>query len=196
MCIIPQDPVLFSGSVRLNVDPFSDFTDEECWSALHKVRLSVLVKSLPGELHAHVQEGGSNYSVGERQLMCMARALLLQPRVLILDEATASVDHDTDEFIQQTVREAFKGATLISIAHRLNTVMDCDRIMVMSDGKVAEFDSPKTLLLDPGSMFSALVRSTGKANSQHLRAAVEQQGWGGGLAEPKADNAAVVLQIR
>lgn len=173
MCIIPQDPVLFSGSVRYNVDPFEEYTDEQVWEALRKVRMHALVSGLPGELHATVEEEGSNFSVGERQLMCMARALLLQPRVLILDEATASVDHDTDEFIQKTVRDAFKGATLISIAHRLNTVMDCDRILVMRDGLVGEFDSPSSLLRDETSLFSELVRSTGKANSQHLHTAAE-----------------------
>ncbi|XP_065055747.1 multidrug resistance-associated protein 1-like [Rhopilema esculentum] len=150
LTIIPQDPVLFSGSLRFNLDPFDEHEDDAVWNALEISHLKEFVASLSGQLQENVSEGGSNFSIGQRQLMCLARALLRKTKVLVLDEATAAVDMETDEFIQQTIREEFKNCTVFTIAHRLNTVMDYDRIMVLDRGTVVEFDSPQKLLQNRG----------------------------------------------
>jgi len=120
------------------------------------------------KLNSEVGEGGSNLSVGERQLICLARALLKNSKILILDEATANVDFETDILIQQTIRKEFEGCTRLTIAHRINTITDSDRILVMDQGKIAEFDNPKNLILDKESIFYSLVQETGKDNSQLL----------------------------
>ncbi|KAL9976502.1 hypothetical protein ACROYT_G013811 [Oculina patagonica] len=160
IAIIPQDPVLFVGTVRYNLDPFKEHSDNELWTALERAHLREMVDSLPAQLMAPVAENGENFSVGERQLICMARALLRNNKILLLDEATASIDTETDAKIQDTIRESFKDCTLLTIAHRLHTVMDSDRILVMDHGKIAEFDTPSTLLTNPNSAFSKLVQAT------------------------------------
>ena len=172
MSIIPQDPVLFSGSIRDCLDPFREWSDDEVVEALRSVRL---LKADRGHeaLSDHVEEGGSNFSVGERQLLCMARALLAKPKFLVLDEATASVDRETDAFIQNMLRTRFQGCTLLTIAHRLNTIMDYDVIIAMESGRVAEMGSPRVLLDNKDGIFSGLVDSTGEESATYLRSMVK-----------------------
>ncbi|XP_038050028.1 multidrug resistance-associated protein 5-like [Patiria miniata] len=155
--IIPQDPVLFIGTVKYNLDPFGQHSDKNIWQALRQSYMAEKIESLEGQLEAPVVEGGDNFSVGERQLLCMARALLRNSKILMLDEATAAIDTETDSLIQTTIREAFSQCTMLTIAHRLNTIMDSDRILVMDDGRVAEFDKPSVLLSKPDSHFSRMV---------------------------------------
>eukprot|EP00730_Choanoeca_flexa_P003771 TRINITY_DN11495_c0_g1_i5.p1 TRINITY_DN11495_c0_g1~~TRINITY_DN11495_c0_g1_i5.p1 ORF type:complete len:925 (+),score=222.82 TRINITY_DN11495_c0_g1_i5:170-2776(+) len=154
--VIPQDPVLFSGSVRRNLDPFERYDDNELWTALQLVQLDKTVKELDGALDAPMSEAGSNFSVGQRQLVCMARAMLKHSKVLIMDEATANVDTETDRLIQTTLREQFQTCTVLTIAHRLHTVLDSDYILVMDKGRLMEF-APPDELLDNDGIFSALV---------------------------------------
>jgi ABC-type multidrug transport system fused ATPase/permease subunit len=169
MSIIPQDPTLFSGSLRECLDPWNLSTDEEILEALIAVKVGNANERGVQALDDCVEEGGQNYSVGERQLLCLARAVLSKPKVLVLDEATASVDADTDVFIQNMIRSRFEGTTLLTIAHRLNTVIDYDVVLVMDDGRVGEYGSPADLLKKEDGLFSALVDSTGKQSSAALR---------------------------
>ncbi|XP_077984677.1 ATP-binding cassette sub-family C member 5-like [Glandiceps talaboti] len=157
LSIIPQDPVLFVGTIRYNLDPFDHYSDDIIWDALEKCYLKDMVTQLDGRLAAPVVENGENFSVGERQLICMARALLRNSKILMLDEATASIDTKTDSLIQQTIRDAFKDCTMLIIAHRLNTVLNCDKILVMDSGKVVEFDKPSVLLANHNSTFSTMM---------------------------------------
>ena len=154
--IIPQDPVMFSASVRFNLDPFNEHSDMDVWDALRSVHMDQHVSSLPGKLEEMVAEGGDNFSVGQRQLICIARALLRRPRILVLDEATASVDNDTDELVQAMVRDKFQGATVLTIAHRLHTIIDYDKIMVLDSGRLAEMDQPSSLLTMERGSFRSL----------------------------------------
>jgi len=165
MSIIPQDPVLFSGSIRRNLDPFNQYDDSGLWNALQEVQLKETVSELPDGLDTKLTEGGSNFSVGQRQLVCLARAILKHDKILIIDEATANVDHSTDALIQETIRTKFKCCTVLTIAHRLNTIMDSDRVMVLDEGKLVEFEEPYLLLQNKDSLFSNMVEHT----SQHLR---------------------------
>ncbi|XP_070815026.1 ATP-binding cassette sub-family C member 12 [Chaetodon trifascialis] len=160
LSIIPQDPVLFIGTVRYNLDPFNNNTDEDIWMALDKTYMKDSISKLEGKLQAPVQENGENFSVGERQLMCMARALLRNSKIILLDEATASIDAETDTLIQSTIKEAFQDCTMLTIAHRINTVMHADRILVMDQGEAAELDSPDVLKQRPDSLFSSLLTAT------------------------------------
>ncbi|XP_078693313.1 ATP-binding cassette sub-family C member 5-like [Branchiostoma floridae x Branchiostoma belcheri] len=166
LSIIPQDPVLFVGTVRYNLDPFMEYSDEQIWSALERTHMSEGISGLQLQLEAPVVENGDNFSVGERQLLCMARALLRHSKILMLDEATAAIDPETDNLIQTTIREAFSDCTMLTIAHRLNTVLTCDRILVMEDGEVVEFDSPSSLLADPNSTFTAMMSASSIAHQQ------------------------------
>ena len=173
--IIPQDPVMYSTTIRENLDPFKKVTDEEMWDALEKCCMKENVMKLENKLSHPVAERGSNFSVGERQLICIARALLRKSKVLLLDEATASIDQATDDKIQQTIRVAFKDVTVLTIAHRLNTIIDSDKVMLMSDGKVLEFDEPKTLLDDENSSFFKLVESMGKGSAEKYKGFVKKE---------------------
>ncbi|XP_052747534.1 ATP-binding cassette sub-family C member 4 [Bicyclus anynana] len=159
--IIPQEPVLFSAKLRYNLDPFNYYSDDEIWRALEQVELKDAVTSLD----YNVSEGGANFSAGQRQLLCLARAVLRSNKILVMDEATANVDPQTDSLIQTTIRRQFASCTVLTIAHRLNTIMDSDRILVMNKGEVAEFDHPHTLLSNPNSLLSFMVRETGEMSS-------------------------------
>ncbi|KAK2951952.1 Multidrug resistance-associated protein [Blattamonas nauphoetae] len=159
IAIIPQDPTLFTGSVRYNLDLAGKRTDDEIYAVIDMVEMRDVIGSLPKRLDSEVSEGGSNFSAGQRQLLCFARAILNRCKIVVLDEATASVDVETDEKIQKTIREQFKEQTVIVIAHRLNTIMDLDRILVMEHGKVAEYDTPDNLKANPDSALNALIGS-------------------------------------
>lgn len=154
LTIIPQDPVLFSGTLRMNLDPFDKFTDQEIWNVLELSHLKDFASGLEEKLNYEVAEGGENLSVGQRQLLCLARALLRKSRILILDEATAAVDLETDDLIQKTIRKEFSHCTVLTIAHRLHTIMDSSRVMVLDAGKIVEFDSPSNLLDQHGHFYS------------------------------------------
>ena len=166
--IIPQDPVLFTGSLRLNLDPFSSYSDDEIWEALRLSNLFGFVSTLPKGLQHTFTEGGDNLSVGQRQLMCLARALLRKTKILVLDEATANVDFETDEFIQDVIRKEFRHCTVLTIAHRLNTIIDYDKILVLQEGKVIEFDSPGSLMRNEGSSFHSMLKDAGLIVSSKL----------------------------
>lgn len=158
LSLVPQDPIVFSGTIRSNVDPFSAVSnDEEIWEALKQAGLAGTVRGMDGGLDANIAETGSNLSSGQRQLLCMARALLRSSRILILDEATSSIDTATDKIIQSTISNAFKDSTVLTIAHRLHTIINSDRVLVLDAGKVAEYDAPSELLSKPDGTFKRLV---------------------------------------
>ncbi|BFZ59390.1 ATP-binding cassette glutathione S-conjugate transporter ycf1 [Saitoella coloradoensis] len=161
LAIIPQDSQAFEGTIRDNLDPAGVHDDAALWEVLEHSHLKDAVAQMPGKLGATVNEGGSNLSSGQRQLMCLARALLTPSKVLVLDEATAAVDVETDQLLQQTIRREFKDRTILTIAHRINTIMDSDKILVLSAGRVAEFDTPANLLENKDSLFYALVEEAG-----------------------------------
>uniref|UniRef100_A0ACD5ZA38 Uncharacterized protein n=1 Tax=Avena sativa TaxID=4498 RepID=A0ACD5ZA38_AVESA len=155
--IIPQEPVLFEGTIRSNIDPLQEYSDVEIWQALDRCQLKEAVTSKPEKLDASVVDNGENWSVGQRQLLCLGRVMLKHSKILFMDEATASVDSQTDAVIQRIIREDFAECTIISIAHRIPTVMDCDRVLVIDAGLAKEFDRPATLIERP-SLFGALVQ--------------------------------------
>ncbi|XP_072330295.1 ATP-binding cassette sub-family C member 5 isoform X1 [Scyliorhinus torazame] len=156
LSIIPQEPVLFTGTVRYNLDPFQQYSEEQVWDALERTHMKECISQLPLKLDSEVVENGENFSVGEKQLLCVARALLRRCKILVLDEATAAMDTETDSLVQETIRESFAECTMLTIAHRLNTVLSCDRIMVLSQGQVMEFDEPSVLLANENSRFCAM----------------------------------------
>ncbi|XP_067842586.1 multidrug resistance-associated protein 4 isoform X2 [Heptranchias perlo] len=168
MSIIPQDPVLFTGTMRKNLDPFDEHTDEALWNALEEVQLKEVVNELPSKMMTELAEAGSNFSVGQRQLVCLARAILRKSKILIIDEATANVDPRTDELIQKTIREKFEQCTVLTIAHRLNTIIDSDRILVLDAGRVAEYEEPYVLLENKNGLFYKMVQHLGKAETAAL----------------------------
>lgn len=184
--IIPQDPVLFCGSVRRNLDPFGEYSDAVLWTCLQSADLHNVVKAMNGGkgLDATITEGGSNLSVGQRQLLCLARALLKQNRILVLDEATANVDQETDELIQKTIKSNFSHCTVLTIAHRLNTIIDMDKVLVLDAGEVVEFDAPHILLSKTGrteggddfgaGLFKEMVNQTGREFSKMLHKVAEE----------------------
>ncbi|KAF2908344.1 hypothetical protein DAI22_12g177900 [Oryza sativa Japonica Group] len=154
--LIPQDPILFNGSIRYNLDPHGHFSDKQIWEVLGKCQLDEVINEKKG-LDSLVVEGGSNWSMGQRQLLCLGRALLRRSRILILDEATASMDNATDAVIQKTVRTELKDSTIITIAHRIPTVMDCTRVLVVNDGEMVEYEEPQKLMQTEGSFFKELL---------------------------------------
>ena len=159
MAVIAQDPVLFGGSLRRNLDPFSVQTDLDLWTALEEVQLKAMVEKLPGQLEYRVNETGSNFSVGERQLVCLARALVQKSKIIVMDEATANVDFKTDNLIQEVIRHKFKDPTVLTIAHRLNTIMDYDKVLILDGGRMVEFDKPE-ILIQNGGIFAELVKNS------------------------------------
>ncbi|XP_038161331.1 canalicular multispecific organic anion transporter 2 isoform X2 [Cyprinodon tularosa] len=162
LTIIPQEPVLFSGTLRMNLDPFDKYSDEEVWKALEHSHLSRFVSNQSAKLEMECSEGGENLSVGQRQLVCLARALLRKTRILILDEATAAIDLETDDLIQSTIRTQFEESTVFTIAHRLNTIMDYTRVLVLDKGQIAEFDTPTNLISQRG-IFYGMAKDAGLA---------------------------------
>ena len=156
--------VLFSGSLRMNLDPFNAYTDEKVWEALKLAHLETFVSSLTEGLQYTISEGGENLSVGQRQLVCLARALLRKTKILVLDEATAAVDLETDELIQATIRKEFSDCTILTIAHRLSTIMDYDMILVLQNGKQVEFDSPDKLKGDTSGIFYGMCKDANLVN--------------------------------
>ncbi|KAK5978369.1 ABC transporter MOAT-B, partial [Trichostrongylus colubriformis] len=174
IAIIPQEPVLFIGSLRRNLDPFGQHSDEELWKVIEQVELKSAIAELSGGLEASMHEGGVNFSVGQRQLVCLARALLRNSRILVIDEATANVDPRTDTLIQRTIRESFSHATVLTIAHRLNTIMDSSRVLVLKDGEVAEFGPAHELLQKSSGVLKSLVEETGKENAALLYKMAEE----------------------
>ena len=171
LTIVPQDPVLFSGTLRVNLDPFDQYSDSDIWTALELTHLRDFVETLPDKLEHKISEGGQNLSVGQRQLICLTRALLRQSRILILDEAAASVDIETDHLIQSTIRDQFRDCTVLTIAHRLHSVLESDRLLVFSEGRVTEFDSPQNLFAQPNSLFRSLALDAGINSLQPAAAA-------------------------
>ncbi|ETM41303.1 hypothetical protein L914_12915, partial [Phytophthora nicotianae] len=165
LSIIPQVPVLFKGSLRGYMDPFDDFTDANIWIALEKVDMKAKVSALEGQLTYELSENGENFSVGERQLLCMARALLTRSRIVVMDEATASIDPETEKKLQRMIKHEFKDTTVLTIAHRLATVLDSDRIMALNDGRVAELDTPRQLVKNKAGVFYELAKEGGFMDS-------------------------------
>ncbi|KAF9207542.1 Multidrug resistance-associated protein 1 [Haplosporangium sp. Z 27] len=162
LVIIPQEPILFTGSIRENLDPFQELEDAILWEALERSHLKAHVSSLVGGLSFQVSQNGENFSVGQRSLICLARALLRKGKILVLDEATSAVDMETDELIQKTIRSEFKDRTILTIAHRIKTVMDADKILVLDQGSVVEYDSPMVLVQDEKSLFHKLAKQAGE----------------------------------
>ncbi|XP_037363447.1 multidrug resistance-associated protein 1 isoform X2 [Talpa occidentalis] len=152
--IIPQDPILFSGSLRMNLDPFNQYSDEDVWTSLELAHLKDFVSTLPDKLNHECAEGGENLSVGQRQLVCLARALLRKTKILVLDEATAAVDLEMDNLIQSAIRTQFENCTVLTIAHRLNTIMDYTRVIVLDKGEIREYGTPTELLQQRGLFYS------------------------------------------
>eukprot|EP00210_Caulerpa_lentillifera_P002714 g2594.t1 len=163
LSLVPQDPVIFSGTIRSNLDPVSEQdSDASIWEALRQVSLHDFISKLPGQLDAEIEEGGQNLSVGQRQLLCMARALLRGSKLLILDEATSNVDNATDAVIQSTIRTSFRNCTVLTIAHRLHTIIDYDRVMVLENGQIVEFDTPQNLMTKSDGKFAGLVEEASR----------------------------------
>ncbi|XP_070543487.1 ATP-binding cassette sub-family C member 8-like [Ptychodera flava] len=158
LAIIPQDPVLFSGTVRYNLDPAKKLDDDSLWKALETAQLKDIIKELPGQLDGEILEGGENFSVGQRQLFCLARAFLRRSKILVMDEATASIDTATDAVVQEVIANNFDNCTIITIAHRIGTILNYDKILVLSEGKIVEFDTPSNLLMKKNSIFASMVR--------------------------------------
>ena len=144
--IIPQDSVMFSATIRFNLDPFNEHSDAEIWDILQKVNLKDHISNMGKKLDEDVAEGGENFSVGQRQLICIGRALLRKPKILVMDEATASIDNTTDSMIQTMVKDTFNDSTILTIAHRLHTIIDSDKIILLKDGLIEEDDTPTNLL--------------------------------------------------
>ncbi|KAJ7598811.1 multidrug resistance-associated ABC transporter [Mycena floridula] len=180
LTIIPQDPTILSGTLRSTLDVFDEYQDAEIFEALRRVHLLTEADDTEDEanmfnvnafrdLDAPVSADGENFSSGEKQLLCMARAILKRSKLLVMDEATASVDYATDELISKTIRHEFSDSTILTIAHRLRTVIDYDRIMLLEQGSIVEFDSPKTLLQNPESKFYLLCKAAGKEEFATLK---------------------------
>jgi ATP-binding cassette subfamily C (CFTR/MRP) protein 4 len=177
LSIIPQTATIFTGTIRRNLDPFSQYPESKLWEVLKEVNLKQYVESLEKKLDTDMSVSTTVFSAGQKQLVCLARAILRESKIIILDEATANVDIKTDNFIQEKVNEKFKSCTVLTIAHRLTTIAHYDRILVMDKGKVAEYDNPYLLLVkQPGDMhitnkegiFAQMVMNTGKSTARKI----------------------------
>ncbi|KRX08449.1 P-loop containing nucleoside triphosphate hydrolase [Pseudocohnilembus persalinus] len=177
MSIIPQTPFVFSGTIRNNLDPLNQYTDDQIIEVLKDIELFELVSNLPQGIQTDMTNVGSLFSTGQKQLICLGRCILKKSKILVLDEATANVDMKTDEFIQKKIKEKFSDCTVFTIAHRLNTIADYDKILVMEKGEVAEYDTPYNLLVQNvgdnkitkhQSIFAQMVKKTGHANSNQI----------------------------
>lgn len=157
IAIIPQDPVLFTGNIRENIDPEGIYSDDEIWNAIKTANLKDLVPSLNYE----ITENGSNFSVGQRQLICLARAVIRNNKIIVLDEATANMDPETDTLIHETIKKNFSLCTVFTIAHKLNSILDSDKVIVMEKGEIIEYDNPKNLLQNEESVFYKMVKKAG-----------------------------------
>lgn len=158
--IIPQDPILFSGTIRSNIDPLNRYSDEEVWSAIEKVQMKGSITSLDQQVTDH----GQNYSSGQRQLLCLARALVCKSKIIVLDEATANMDVETDQLLQKTMKNHFADCTVLTIAHRLNSFQAADKILVIEDGRIMQFGEPSALLSEKDGVFYRMVRDAGGIN--------------------------------
>ncbi|XP_059651709.1 putative ABC transporter C family member 15 [Cornus florida] len=174
LSIIPQDPTMFEGSIRGNLDPLQQYSDNEIWEALDKCQLGDLVRAKEEKLDSTVVENGENWSVGQRQLFCLGRALLKRSSVLVLDEATASVDTATDGVIQKIISQEFRDRTVVTIAHRIHTIIDSDLVLVLDEGRIAEYDTPAKLLEREDSFFSKLIKEY-SMRSQNFNSLVQVQ---------------------
>ena len=171
--VIPQDPFLFSGTLRYNLDPFDEFSGEDLWSAREKAHLRRMVASLPDQLMASVEEDGSNFSTGERQLLCLARAILRKSKIILIDESTANVDMHTDALVQQAIRTHFSDCSVLTIAHRIETIIDSDRIVILDKGRIVAADIPHLMLRDENSYLSSFLSQLAPETQSHLRDAAE-----------------------
>ncbi|XDA80093.1 hypothetical protein R6Z07F_010084 [Ovis aries] len=168
MSVVPQEPVLFIGTMKENLDPFNDHKEEDLWNALEEVQLKETIQGLPGKMETELAESGSNLSVGQRQLLCLARALLRKNKILIMDEATSNVDPRTDELIRKIIHGTFVQCTVVTITNRLSSVVDSDRIMVLDSGKLEEYDKPHVLLHNKNSLFYKMVQQLGETEANAL----------------------------
>ena len=151
--IIPQDSTLMDGTLRYNIDPISCYSDHEIYQVMKKIGFDYILSENKGGLDQKISENGSNLSIGEKQLICITRAILRKSKIIVLDEATASIDYKTEEIIQKALNEILSDSTMISIAHRIKTVMNADKILVLENGEIIEFDTPQNLLRDKNSYF-------------------------------------------
>ncbi|XP_055398820.1 ATP-binding cassette sub-family C member 4-like isoform X2 [Bubalus kerabau] len=174
MSVAPQEPVLFTGTVRKNLDPFNEYLEEELWNVLEEVQLKEAIKALPSEMNTELAESGLNLSVGQRQLVCLARAVLRKNQILILDKATSNVDPRTEELIQKKIREKFAQCTVLTITHRLSAVIDCEWILVLDSGRQKEYTRPYDLLQNTDSLFYKMVQKLGKAEASALTERAKQ----------------------
>lgn len=162
IAIIPQDPILFSGTIRTNIDPFSNYSDADIWSVLEQVHM----KSKITNLNQSVSDSSTAFSSGEKQLICLARALIQHQNIIVLDEATANLDPETDQLLQKTVQTCFRGCTVITIAHRLHSVTSCDKVLVLDAGRIVEFDAPNTLMENSNGFLFKMVAEDGFVNAK------------------------------
>lgn len=154
--IIPQDPVLFTGSMRENIDPFNKHSDEVIWEVINRVGIREMVPTL----ETYIESGGSKYSSGQKQLVCLARAAISKCKIVVLDEATANMDAETDEMLNQVVDEIFHDCTILTIAHRLHSIMKCDKVLVLDSGNIAEYGSPIILKDKEGGLFHKMCKES------------------------------------
>jgi len=162
--VIPQDPMLFSGTLRQNIDIAKEFTNEQIWEVMASVSLNEKIETKEGGLDMIITEDGRNLSAGEKQLICIARAILKKNKVILIDEATSNIDIETESFIQNTIKEKLRDSTVLTIAHRLKTIIESDKILVLGEGKVIEFDTPQNLLDNSSSFFYGLWEKAKKEN--------------------------------